>query len=151
MSTRHGAALIVIRGVTADAYRAEDFAAGITNEHTAWHRDYITASQIAESVEEGRQLGCTARQFTPVSRSLAFANASFEPAAANRGLNVTASDYVLAVVMPQVQRRRLLDVAPGIRLSLNTLTFHSGQADRLVSEALERNNSDFVILRTADP
>ncbi|KFX71752.1 LysR family transcriptional regulator [Pseudomonas taeanensis MS-3] len=84
-------------------------------------------------------------EFLAVSRVLAFANASFDPAAASRRFYVTASDYVLAVVMPEVQRR-LLDVAPGIRLSLNTLPFHSGQADRLAAVALEHNNSDFVIL-----
>lgn len=84
-------------------------------------------------------------EFLSLSRSLAFANASFEPTAATRRFYVTASDYVLAVVMPEV-KRRLLEIAPGIRLSLNTLPFHSGQSDRLVAEALERNNSDFIIL-----
>lgn len=83
--------------------------------------------------------------FLALSRTLAFANARFDPATAERRFHVTASDYVLAVLMPRVQRR-LLDAAPGIRLSLGTLPFHAGQADRLVAEALDRGNSDLVIL-----
>ncbi|KRW73854.1 LysR family transcriptional regulator [Pseudomonas sp. TTU2014-066ASC] len=83
--------------------------------------------------------------FLGVSRALTFANARFDPATAQRRFHVTASDYVLAVLMPRVQHR-LLDEAPGIRLALGTLPFHAGQADRLVAEALDRGNSDLVIL-----
>lgn len=83
--------------------------------------------------------------FFSVSRSLAFANARFDPAQAERCFQVTASDYVLAVLMPPLQRR-LLEQAPYIRLSLGTLPFHAGQAEQLVSEALDRGSSDFVIL-----
>ena len=84
-------------------------------------------------------------EFLAISRTLAFAGARFEPAGAERHFYVMASDYVLAVVMPQVQRR-LQAVAPGIRLGLHTLPLYSGQVERLMADALERHSTDFVIL-----
>jgi LysR family nod box-dependent transcriptional activator len=80
------------------------------------------------------------------AREIAFANTGFDPAEAQRRFRLMASDYVMAVLMPQVQRS-LARLAPGVDLQLVTLlpqrTLEPGG---LVDEALEQQHCDLVIL-----
>jgi LysR family nod box-dependent transcriptional activator len=85
------------------------------------------------------------RSVLEASREIVFAHTRFDPGQARRRFTIAASDYMIAVVMPEVQRR-LGEVAPFIDLSLHTLPFNSGEAGRLVSEALEYKNCDFIII-----
>ena len=83
------------------------------------------------------------------ARSIAFANASFDPGAARRKFRIIASDYVIAVLMPAL-RRRLASLAPQVDLQLLTLVpLRGAEPGSLVDEALEHRHCDLVILPLA--
>ena len=80
------------------------------------------------------------------ARDIVFANTQFDVAHTQRRFRIMASDYVIAVLMPQVQRT-LARLAPGIDLQFVTLVpqrLHG--AGGLVEEALEQLHCDLVIL-----
>jgi LysR family nod box-dependent transcriptional activator len=80
------------------------------------------------------------------AREIASANVRFDPATASRRLRIMASDYVIAVLMPQVQRL-LSDIAPQVELHLLTLTPLKGaEVVRTVDDALEQQHCDLVII-----
>ena len=80
------------------------------------------------------------------ARDIVFANTQFDVAQTQRRFRIMASDYVIAVLMPQVQRT-LARLAPGIDLQFVTLVpqrLH--EAGGLVEDALEQLHCDLVIL-----
>lgn len=80
------------------------------------------------------------------ARDIAFANTQFDVAKAQRRFRIMASDYVIAVLMPHVQRS-LAKLAPGIDLQFVTLVpQRMSQPGGLVDEALEQLHCDLVIL-----
>jgi LysR family nod box-dependent transcriptional activator len=80
------------------------------------------------------------------ARHIAFANAQFDPQCSTRRFRIMASDYVIAVLLPQVQRR-LAQIAPGINLSVETLLPQKSQEPGwLADNVLEHRSCDLVII-----
>lgn len=88
------------------------------------------------------------RQVLETSRDIAVAAVQFEPATAERRFFLTASDYVIAVLVPQLLQR-LAVAAPGIDLTVQSLPLLLSSSEQVASESLERHSADFVIIPRA--
>lgn len=81
-----------------------------------------------------------------IARDIAVANTGFDPGNTQRRFKILASDYVIAVLMPHVQRQ-LAKIAPGIDLQFVTLVPPRAiEQGSLVDEAVEQQHCDLVIL-----
>lgn len=80
------------------------------------------------------------------ARYIAFSNVQFNHENSDRRFRIVASDYVIAVLMPPLQRR-LAQIAPNVDLSFQTLAAQKNvEPGGLVDEALEYRNCDLVII-----
>ncbi|EJM22894.1 transcriptional regulator [Pseudomonas sp. GM21] len=80
------------------------------------------------------------------AREIAFSNVQFDPRRSTRRFRIMASDYVIAVLLPQVQRR-LAQVAPDVDLSVETLfPQKSLEPGWLADNVLEHRSCDLLII-----
>ncbi len=110
------------------------------------HFDDPLLVQVGRRLEPSalaRVLQPKVREALRLAREIAEAPLSFVPAKCERHFVVAASDYVAAVLLPQVSRVLALE-APGVSLSIRDLP--RPRDGDVVSEALEYRQCDLVIV-----
>jgi len=93
-----------------------------------------------------RRLAEPVRELLLRAETIVFTRGSFDPAQTPRRFTVSASDYTMTVLMPQVIRL-LEQEAPRVQLTLRPTPFPSGSGveRQPTTEALERRQHDFSI------